>query len=1032
MAVSVRSPRDLLRTHGARAAGALSLAVSLLAVAGVIAHVLTEQELAVQGAVGAIIWGGLFVLAAAAAVSLLRGKVWAQKTLLLFWLLVAGAALVVLIWAMLFLSAQVSWPSVLELSWRTVLLGILCVGVLNALLLVLATPDGSRSRYASLVTVSAVVATALVILVNLITHDQPVRQDLQTLGRYGLSPRSKQIVRAIDEDVRLTCLYTGTDDLTKTTYRPRTLDYLGELREQIRATGGRAELTNITTDAQKARLVARMAEQIRSGSQAHLNVLQEFVGLAETTAEQLRQQAERFAQMPPDSNLGWWGLPVEANDTLTKAAKQIEQTSGAVRTDTESTTELPNVQRLLRQSINAFDTTEDKLRTLLTRLRRIKQIPSTIEANSTETLDRLTAAVEAARETAGTLGQTGDPIPDKPSQLLGKFVAAADRASSQAIDAGRQLAQIAGRDNADLLAQNPLWQIRVELAPGIAGRTTLSRVVDMLGGELNEMRASAQALSQAAKEEHIREVLPQWRQEVSLFLEQLQKVTDRTREAVAKLTDIDPESKQVYDELSANTLFTETNRTMRDWLKKARSLPELESSSLATQLPQENVVLIEVGDEAEIVPFDEIWPLKMPQLSRPGRSEQAKRSFNGDSAISSRILKMTHEPFATVLLTYYKANVPPRLQRSIPPGLEPKHFETLQQRLREANFEVKEWNLRNPIPERTEEEGDRPRVLLILPPPPAVMGRLRQEAPSFGPEHVEKVRQAINSTTDPVTAVFLTHFSWPRQIAPQLPPMSPPYAYGEFLHENWDIDVLSDYWVIPFVPHATRPGEFRVDFDRLRWITLAGFTDHPISRPLQAQRTAWTDLCPVRRAQDQQPATDQSAEQITITPLLRVPVRQDNIWATNRIMELGVEFQQSEENTVRPNPDKGDVLPPFTIAVAAARSGDEEAQLPPSRITVLPVAASLLDGYLDREILVRAEDGGTKLTDPPRGNADLVVNSVYWLTGREQYIASGPVRVKPVEMIEPGTMKLLWGLCVVALPLAVLAIGGIVMLLRRT
>ena len=96
---------------------------------------------------------------------------------------------------------------------------------------------------------------------------------------------------------------------------------------------------------------------------------------------------------------------------------------------------------------------------------------------------------------------------------------------------------------------------------------------------------------------------------------------------------------------------------------------------------------------------------------------------------------------------------------------------------------------------------------------------------------------------------------------------------------------------------------------------------------------------------------------------------------------------------------------------------------------MLSVAAGLMDPYISE----RVPAGGrlARTQDPPRANADIVINSVYWLSAHKDYIAAGPTRVKPVANIGTGELRLLWALCVVALPAAVLALGGVVLLMRR-
>jgi len=96
----------------------------------------------------------------------------------------------------------------------------------------------------------------------------------------------------------------------------------------------------------------------------------------------------------------------------------------------------------------------------------------------------------------------------------------------------------------------------------------------------------------------------------------------------------------------------------------------------------------------------------------------------------------------------------------------------------------------------------------------------------------------------------------------------------------------------------------------------------------------------------------------------------------------------------------------------------------------MTVGASLTDGYMDREVPVRDAKGTLSLADPPRANADLPINSIYWLIGRQGLVASGPVQATMREippMLKTGLMA---AYCVV-LPLIVLAAGGVVMYKRK-
>ena len=97
---------------------------------------------------------------------------------------------------------------------------------------------------------------------------------------------------------------------------------------------------------------------------------------------------------------------------------------------------------------------------------------------------------------------------------------------------------------------------------------------------------------------------------------------------------------------------------------------------------------------------------------------------------------------------------------------------------------------------------------------------------------------------------------------------------------------------------------------------------------------------------------------------------------------------------------------------------------------MLGMGQSLIDGYLSRPVPVRDAKGTTTLTDPPRANADVVINSLYWLTGRENYIAAGPAGAQLV-LIGEVARTVLATIFVVVLPVLVLAAGATVMVMRR-
>ena len=102
-----------------------------------------------------------------------------------------------------------------------------------------------------------------------------------------------------------------------------------------------------------------------------------------------------------------------------------------------------------------------------------------------------------------------------------------------------------------------------------------------------------------------------------------------------------------------------------------------------------------------------------------------------------------------------------------------------------------------------------------------------------------------------------------------LPPTSPipgfgtPYEYAGYLKSNWGIEVLSDYLAIQFAPHPEKPGWWLPTRNQPLVIATdwtARLTDHPISKPSQADRAGFRLSCPLRLVpEDERPAGVQIA-----------------------------------------------------------------------------------------------------------------------------------------------------------------------------
>jgi hypothetical protein len=337
---------------------------------------------------------------------------------------------------------------------------------------------------------------------------------------------------------------------------------------------------------------------------------------------------------------------------------------------------------------------------------------------------------------------------------------------------------------------------------------------------------------------------------------------------------------------------------------------------------------------------------------------------------------------------------------------------------------------------------DRPAVLLILPPPPPAIVPGEQAPPPFGEQEIARVKQAIDNGT---TAVFLAGYLWPMRIPVgpgQVSFVDTPYQYEDYLREEWGVYPMTDYLVISGLPDEDKPGELRLNYKWLTHMPLNLFTDHPIGKPLGGQKMLWASPCPVKIEQD-------VPGDVSARPLLCIPPGWGNFtWATPRVTELIRQTQHGPVTHIEahyglgnqsdiPIPQESPGLP---LAVAATRrggqasgeaTGDETKQVMPVRMVVLGVGASMTNAALTTGPVRFDDKGSLRMEDPPRANADLVINSLYWVIGRDDFIASGPAQGKPIRTMTEGTRSALWITCVLVLPAVVCAAGGLVMVLRR-
>jgi hypothetical protein len=279
---------------------------------------------------------------------------------------------------------------------------------------------------------------------------------------------------------------------------------------------------------------------------------------------------------------------------------------------------------------------------------------------------------------------------------------------------------------------------------------------------------------------------------------------------------------------------------------------------------------------------------------------------------------------------------------------------------------------------------------------------------SFGEAELKQVKDVLAGGA---SAVFLA--AW----APSNP-FGPPveYEYGSYLRDDWGIDVKPDYRVIRGVVDKQSPGKYGINLMQWYYMGVNGFTDQPIGEPLKSRRMLVRDSCPVAKA-------EKVPEGIKLTPVLEVPKGSNEFWADKDIARIIKALRSPDGGSFTKNEETID--PPFTVIMAAENDKTK------SKIIVHGGSMSLRDDYLNQRVM-RMQGKETKLvTDPPPlENADLFVNAMYWLSGKNDLIAAGPAEVPVVPQIAEGSRTSLFAITF-GWALAVLVAGGAVMMARR-
>ncbi len=1006
MAIENKSkPTQPLNKPFSLIAGVVSAAAGIGGIAGSTIY-LAQMSLAAE--LTAVIIADMVLLAVMfiAGVQLVLGKESAQRVLLVVFLAVAIVATTFCLSAML-TSVPAWWDDFTPVPFMMVMIPLAAGSVVLSVLLVLASNAGTRMRYASITGCSVAAAVALIIAANMIaqTEGRYKRYDIEQLNIHGLSERTKKILSDVKAPLKITCIYAPSDkkarELAESKYLPRLMSMLREMQEF----NSRIEVIDASSDVDKAEVVTALAELLNSQAAEHSRFVDDFLTRSEAVIDELAKQQKKWGALKEGSYLSNWALPAHFEEQFGQLAESWRKTSDATKRKLASKAALVDYAGLVEEIKQMLDRTRTDVSDIREMLNDVAEVPVVFQASRAVVQKSLDEAVESVKAMAAVLESANSPTPADAAAILKKYVEASGKASAKIKAAGDAVNDVYAKNSNKYIIANRRMIISTE-----EGYMPLGEFLRQFGGAVDSAADDVRGYIEKATPEAQLELIGTQKKEAANLIDVFGKVCGVASDAIKQLGSVDEPTKQIFAEVKDDSLFKPVTGPTDELVAEAEKLPELKTTFTPDDISRDNIVVIESGDKVEIVSFDEVWPRR----SMMGPDDENNRYFDGDEAVSSRILTMTQPlPFAVVFMASFEPEIPQEMAPYIaPPDISADNMSVVARCLEKANLKVVHWNLAADMPEVEEAYKNLPRVLLVLPPTQILTQFGPAPGMSFSKEHAEKIIAAIDSG---VSAVVLTWCN-PRLLSDN----GGSKELCDYLRDSWGVEEKTDFMVFPAEPDETEAGKYLFNKKLFGYFPLSTFTDHPIGEPLQGVRMLWFALCPIV-------ISDSVPAGVTAEDVLVVPRGQRGVWATRRLESLGKQIN-TIGSLIEPDYGKGDLAPPFAVAVAAVREGGDKNSRP-TRMVVMGNAYALVDDYVTGNVDIGGS--GMKLADPPRNNPNIVVNSVYWASGNEDRIAAGPTTVKPIAMLDEKTETMIRVFIVAGLPLLLLALGGLVLYVRR-
>jgi glutaredoxin-related protein len=461
--------------------------------------------------------------------------------------------------------------------------------------------------------------------------------------------------------------------------------------------------------------------------------------------------------------------------------------------------------------------------------------------------------------------------------------------------------------------------------------------------------------------------------------------------AVQLLGDLSSKSKQpnaIKEKLLELTdSFKATRNHIGAVLPKLRNVSAGEEyTKIMQQIAKPDSVVLIGEDQIRVIELTDMFRMSQEQQQQAAQGQTPEFQFLGEEKITGNLLAMSMD--TQPLVVFIQGS--PRMPVLGPQG----QYQAVAQRLENLNFEVKSWSTegqRNPMtgqpgppaPPPTPKDGQS--VVWIVTPIEPVNPMMMQMGQMGGGKQIMDHVKARMAEGDAVMFI-----SGPNPAAS----MGMPDPLAEVL-ESWGINVQSGSLIM---------NEVAVDSRR----TMPDTT---------LRVNTWPDALPVTKALSGNAGVFASASPIEvekkdgITTYNLAQVKGPRMWAQKNLQEQNPKFVEE------------DAADHFTVAVAASK-GDE-------RIAVFADPVWSTDQIVNYGLLGPNTAQMVGAMFP--GNAELFVNSVFWLSNMDEMIAAS-ARSQDIRRIGDVSSAQMIGirwLVLAGMPLGIFVIGIAVGLKRR-